>query len=214
MRFAALLLATVWALGCSLAVPCPKPLRWYFASEVLHTIATQPFLSLYGETSLAYALAYYVTKVLILAAALNLAVSQSVRRRWSLIVGAIVAAIVAGRAWAGMPHPLHAYSVFSIFEGGLLADAGTILIFSAAYLSRKADSLMREVALALSLLWLALAWFRMGFTMSVPSETWLKLNEVLPTLFVCAALGWSGLKLTEIQKPMQRLGGTSSPPFK
>jgi len=175
-------------------VPCPKPLRWYFASEVLHTVLTQPFLFWYGETSSAYALAYYVTKILLLAAALVLAVSQTARRRWPLIAGAIVAGIVAGRAATGMPHPFHVYSVFSIFEGWVLADAGTILIFSAAYLS---DKIMRRIALTLSLLWLALAWFRMGFTLSLPSETWLKLNEVLPTLFVCAALGWSGLKLTE-----------------
>src|SRR5260370_4047581 len=96
-----------------------------------------------------------------------------------------------------MPRPMHSYHWCSLVEGGALALAGTALVFTAAYLKRSGDTLTRTIALILSFLWLALGWFRLGFALSTTSEFWLRLNEVLPTLFVCGALGWVGIKLLE-----------------
>jgi hypothetical protein len=193
MRFTALLLASLWTLGASLAVPCPKSLRLYFAANLAYTAGTQPFLFWFGETSLAYALAYYIGSTIHFAAALNVARSE-LARRWHLALGALVALAVVWRAYAGMPWPIHHYQWFYMAEGGALALAGTALAFSAAWNKRAG------IMLTLSFLWLALAWFRLGFAVSLTSETWLKLNEVLPTIFVCAALGWCGVKLLEAKK--------------
>jgi len=190
LRFTALLLASVWALGASLAVPCPKSLRIYFAGNLLYTAATQPFLYWFGETSLAYAAAYYIGASIHFGAALNVARSE-LARRWHLALGVIVAAAVVVRAFYGMPRPMRSYHLFSLAEGGALALAGTALAFSAAWNRRK------SIMLALSFLWLALASFRLGFGLNATHETWLRLNEVLPTVFVCGALGWIGMKILE-----------------
>lgn len=193
MRFTALLLATVWALAVSLAVPCPKSLRLYFAAHLVYEAGTQPFLYLYGDTSFAYALAYYIGASIHFLAALNV-VRSELSRRWHLALGALVALAAVWRAYAGMPTPMRSFHWFSLVEGGALVLAGTAIAYSAARNARVG------IMLTLAALWMALGWFRLGFALSTTSEVWLRLNHVLPTVFVCGALGWIGLKLLEQRK--------------
>lgn len=190
MRFTALLLASVWALAASLAVPCPKSLRLYFAANLAYTAGTQPFLYWAGETSFAYALAYYIAATIHFAAALNVA-REELKRRWHLALGILITVAVVGTAHSGLLAPIHTYQWFALAEGGALVLAGTALGYSAAH------SQHIGIMLTLSFLWLALAVFRFGFALSEPSAIWLALNEVLPTVFVCGALGWIGIRLME-----------------
>lgn len=102
-----------------------------------------------------------------------------------------MALTVVGRAYAGLPHPLEGWQQFYLIEGGALALAGATIGYTAA------RSKIVGILLTLSFLWLALATFRLGFVLNVESQTWLQLNRMLPTVFVCGALGWIGLKLLE-----------------
>ena len=190
MRFIALLLASVWVLAVSLAVPCPRSLRLYFAANLLYTAGLQPFLYWYGETSETYATAYYIGASVHLLGALNV-MRTELSRRWHFLLGATIALIVVGRAYAGLPHPLEGWQQFYLLEGGALALAGATIGYSAA------RAKLAGILLTLAFLWLALATFRLGFVLNWQSETWLQLNRMLPTVFVCGALGWIGLKLLE-----------------
>jgi len=191
MKSVALALAIVWAFACSLAYPCPKSLRIYLAAQLAANTEIQIFRG-YGETSFTYAMAYYIGTCVILAAMLNL-VRDNYRKLWHVLVGAGATAFIVWRAWGGLPHPMPTYDKFYLLEGGTLAFCGTAISYSAAY-ARRAD-----ILLTLGFLWLALAWFRLSFALSLPSETWLKLNEVLPYVFVTGAMGWIGLELRKTE---------------
>src|SRR5690348_13676297 len=188
MRFTVLLLASLWAFAASLAVPCPRSLRLYFAANLVYTAGTQPFLYWFGETSLAYALAYYVFASIHFLAALNVARAEFTRR-WHVALGIVASVAVVWRAWAGMSAPIHSYQYFYLIEGGALTLAGTVIAYSAAH------SKLAGIFLSLGFVWLPLATFRLGFALSLTDETWLKLSHVLPTRFVCAGLGWIGVLL-------------------
>ena len=190
MRFAALLFAAVWAQWFALRYPCPKSLRLYFAANLIYLLGTQPFLFLFGRTSVQYEVAYYGFAALHSIGALNVAREQ-LARRWHLAAGFIVGAAIAWRAYAGFAKPLQAYQWFALLEGGTLALAGTALCYSAARNTRAG------IMLALAALWQALAWFRLGFAIDNNSELWHRLNLFLPTYFVCIAFGWIGLRLWE-----------------
>ena len=190
MRFAALLLASVWAFACSLAYPCPKSVRLYLGANLVYTAGTQPFLYWCGETSLAYATAYYGFASLHFLGALNVA-RVVFSRRWHLAVAILSALFVVRTAYLGFSAPIHAYQYFYLIEGGALTLAGTIVGYAAA------RSKAVGILLSLSFVWIALAVFRLGFALRLTDETWLKLNHVLPTLFLCAGLGWIGILLRE-----------------
>lgn len=200
MRFAALLLASAWAFACALAYPSPKSVRFYLAANLAYTAGTQPFLYWCGETSHAYALAYYGFASLHFVAAMNVARAEFTRR-WHVALGIVAALFVSWRAWAGMSAPIHSYQYFYLIEGAALALAGTVIAYSAA------RSGFAGVFLSLGFVWLALAVFRIGFALSLTSETWLKLNHVLPTLFVAAGLGWIGMLLIEGRNQVSLQGG-------
>jgi hypothetical protein len=189
MKSVALFLAILWAFACSLAYPCPKSLRIYLAAMLAANVEIQLFRG-YGETSFTYATAYYIGTCVILAAMLNM-VRDNYRKLWHVLLGAVATAFIIWKAWGGLPHPLPTYDKFYLLEGGTLTFCGAVLSYSAPHVTRA------DVPLTLGFLWLALAGFRLGFALNLPSLTWLKLNEVLPYVFVIGAMGWVGIRLRE-----------------
>jgi hypothetical protein len=159
-------------------------------ANLIYTLATQPVLFFFGRTSTAYEIAYYGFAALHFAGALNVAREQ-LAKRWHLALGILAAGAVIWRAYAGFTKPLEPYQWYALVEGGALALAGTVTAYAAA------RNKLAGILLTLSGLWLALAWFRLGFALTATAEIWQRLNYVLPTVFVCGALGWVGIKLLE-----------------
>lgn len=193
MRTIALFAFLIWALGASRACLCPKSLRAYLAAALVVNIGIEASLLAFGETARSYAIAYALFTAIGLLAALNVA-RDCLAKRWHAIAGAVAALLVVLRAYAALEKPLHFYDWFALVEGAALTLAGTSLVFSAAHHERP------KLWLSLAALWLIQAVFRLGFVMSLPSPTWLHLNEVLPTVLVCGAYGYIALQLSAQRK--------------
>lgn len=138
-------------------------------------IGTEASLLAFGETARAYTVLYACFTAL----------------------GLLAALLVVLRAYVALEKPLHFYDWFALVEGAALTLAGTSLVFSAAHHERP------KLWLSLAALWLIQAVFRLGFVMSLPSPTWLHLNEVLPTVLVCGAYGYIALQLSAQRKDFQ-----------
>jgi len=192
MKELALFTALVWALGCALAYPCPKSLRSYLAAQLIGSALIQVFVP-FGRDSLPFAFAYYVGTSAILGAMLYL-LRDNHPKLWQIVTGVVVALLIVGRTAVAL-HPITTgdklSAGFYLLEGGVLAFCGTALSY------RAKGSTRPDILLTLGFLWLALAWFRLGMAMHMYSPLWVKLNQVLPYVFVAGALGWIGIRLRE-----------------
>lgn len=196
MRQLALFGAILWALGASLAYPCPKSLRTYLCAALAVNIGTEASWYAFGETSHAYAVAYALFTLLGLLAALNVA-RDCLARYWHVLAGIGAAGLAVARTYAGLTKPLHFYDYFALTEGAVLFLAGTTLVFSAAHQEHRA------IWVTLAALWILQAVFRLGFVLTLPSPAWLNVNEWLPTFLVCAAYGWVAMRLSDFRKEIQ-----------
>lgn len=189
MRTGALFAAILWALYCA-RYPCRKSLRAYLVAALVVNIGTEVSLFAFGETARAYAILYACFTAIGLLAALNVA-RDCLAKRWHVLAGAAAALLVVLRAYAGLAKPLHFYDWFALAEGAALTLAGTALLFSAAHHERP------KIWLTLGVLWIVQACVRVGFVLSLPSPTWLNLNDWLPTVLVVGAYGFLGMQLKE-----------------
>lgn len=193
MKETVLFSALAWALACSLAYPCPKSLRVYLAAQLAGSALIQAFVP-YGRDSLPFAFGYYIGTAAILAAMLYL-LADNQAKLWHVALGFLVAAFVVWRTRAGLAAPItlgdHLSTAFYQIEGGTEAFCGTAILFAAAKAARL------DILATLGFLWLALAWFRLGMAMNMYSPLWVRLNAVLPYVFVTGALGWIGIRLVE-----------------
>lgn len=87
-----------------------------------------------------------------------------------LLISVGVGAIVAWICFVSLPRPLYYYNWISIAEGMTLAACGTILIFSAK----------KSLYMALAVLWLSLAAFRLTYALELGNPAWKHLNGWLP----------------------------------
>lgn len=165
-------------------------LFFYFFTKVLANVVLFSLALLLGDTSTLYAWAYACLTGLILVAMGIIAWQAIWRISGSLKLLGIPLALAFGLgrlAYAGMAVPLRFAGWIHLIEGcGLFLCA--MLVGCAAPYSRRAD-----VLLILSLWWVTLGTFRLGFWMHVSDPHWLALNWVVPPWLGVAGfllVGW------------------------
>jgi len=137
-----------------------------------------------GDTSLEYLTAYAVMTGLILTCVVWIA-SEGLSYR-SAGFASVLALTVARMAYVSLGHPAKGYEWVQLTEAGILLWAALCVGGRAPYVRNGA------VSLVLALLWLAQAFFRLGFILHL--ESWLPYNwRVPPILGIVAFLIVGGL---------------------
>jgi len=177
-----------------MGAPCPQPLRWYLRSNLIYVLVLEPFLLL---DSSYYGMVWIGMTGLNLLASLFLTWSYvGMLPYWPRITlgSTFLGAFFALLSRSGLGMEVSLYGLLNLVYGGCLVALATALgMASCAYKGWPCEH--GRIALVLSMLWIGLAAWSLGWPMLWHDELWRKMNYVLPTTFVIAAFGHLGYKL-------------------
>lgn len=151
----------------------------YFFAQAVYVPVVWGVAHFSGDTSLEYLVAYSVMTGLILACVAWIALESVLSARSAAFAG-VLAITVTRMAFVSLPGA-HAYDWVHLVEAGVLLWAALCVGGRAPYLENGA------VSLVLGLLWLAQAFFRIGFILHI--ESWLAYNWRVPPALCIAAFG-------------------------
>jgi hypothetical protein len=140
-----------------------------------------------GESSHVYLATYILIELLVFVAMVPLVYSALCfhpSRAIALSAGIVIAGWLAHLSVQGRLTGI--YDWVTAIDGGLLVAFAIPTGMGAAYLKGQA----RTIALSLMCLWLALAAFRLGFTLHWASTLWNEMNEWVPTALVAIGCLW------------------------
>ncbi len=199
MRSAVLILSALWAVT---APQHSRSIRAYLRAQLASAVLLEGVLAVgIGSDSPAYAVLFSLATLAILAAAAAVAwecigMYGGKMRLVILLESCMVPLMILGVAALTLHRQLGtipSYLWIALLEGALLAALGLAIATAAPLASGRT----RLVAIALGVLWLCQACYEYGFALGLKfhPETWLTLNEWLPTFLVATALSWLGWKL-------------------
>jgi hypothetical protein len=145
----------------------PPDVERYLMAQFFYTVITQVATRVLGTRSPYYAAIYSVFTLLIIGT--MMAMVSDKLKRW--ILSWMFGVLIAWTCYVALPKPLHYYNWISLGEGMALATCGSILIFNAR----------KGVYLALSILWLLLAGFRLCYALEMQNAVWRTLNWYIPS---------------------------------
>lgn len=168
----------------------PPDVERYFLAQLVATIFIDAGMKLLGTKSIFYAAIYSLCTILIIVTMVGM---LNVKSRYGALLSGMMAAIVGWICFVALPRPLHYYNWISIAEGMALSACGTYLIFS----TRKA------LYMALAVLWLALAGWRLCYCLEMTVDSWRAMNLWCPASLCIATFTWIGA--SQRNSPIRRI---------
>jgi hypothetical protein len=163
----------------------------YFTAFSINNLSLLVVLWVYGWGPV-YAWVYSLTSIPIFLSMMGIC-SECLRSRKyrarAVTIGFILAVTIGHLTHAGIVRPVTAYDWISLTEGTLLLWAGTMIGVSAAYAERS------DLALILSILWLAQALFSFGYVLHLNWPMWMELNWWLPETICMTGFILIGIRL-------------------
>jgi hypothetical protein len=150
----------------ALTARIPRDVFRYFLAQFFATIILESGMIFLGTKSPVYAGIYIFFTLLIIASMFGIVADKLKNWMISWAVGVLVAWI----CFVALPRPLRYYNWISIGEGMTLTTCGCILVYNAR----------KGLYLALGVLWLALAAFRLTYALELNNPSWKHLNSWLP----------------------------------
>jgi len=171
----------------------------YFAAFNVNMLALIVTLWLYGWGPV-YAWVYVLCSVpifLAIAAICKESLLTREHRARAIAVGFILALTLGHLTHVGIVRAVTVYDWITLTEGTLLAWAGTVLGFSAAYAERK------DLALLLATLWLAQSLFDYGYILHYGWPSWMAANWFVPQAICIVGFSLIGWRLRAGVRPRQ-----------
>jgi hypothetical protein len=186
-----LVLLAVLSLLWALRWPMTRSLGAYLLAQLLYIPAVELTWRFYGPGK-PYAWVYCIFSATILLAIGRLAwesLATAKYRLRSIAIALILALFFAKMAFLGLGRPAAWFDWLVIGEGAYLVCAGIVVGISAPY------TLLPDISLVLSVLWLCQALFRFGYSLHFP--LWERANVYVPPLLGIAGFLFIGFRLRQ-----------------
>lgn len=184
------LAAILWALHGELL----WDVRRYFLAQLAYTIVILIATLTLGTKSPIYAVLYVVFTLVIIVTMFGI-LQGKIRGFLAVLTSWAMGAFLGLRCFMALQEPIRYYQWITLAEGMTLAACGTFLIWH----SPKEKS--RGIYFWMATLWLALAAYRLCYTIEIGNPYWTNLNRFFPALMcfvVFSIIAWSARRIATI----------------